>query len=302
MNILTHMQYMHDSKIRPETLREMDNVQPEIKYVRGEAVVRPGPDGFMRPFSRANQDQKAKYNITLDKINNDFKNNWPKMDDKEKMRWKFQRYMQDYLATIVSVDDNVGRVLDYLEGTGLDENTIVVYTSDQGFYLGEHGWFDKRFIYNESFKTPLMIRWPNVIKPGITNDEMVQNLDFAQTFLEAAMIEAPDDMQGESIIPLLKGDVEKWNRDAVYYHYYEYPSVHMVKRHYGIVNKQFKLVHFYYDVDEWELYDRINDPNEMINVYNNSDYKDVVEKLTEELYELRKKYKDSKQLDQKYLY
>ena len=302
MNILTHMQYMHDSKIRPETLREMDNVQPEIKYIRGEAVVRPGPDGFMRPFSRANQDQKAMYNITLDKINNDFKNNWPRMNNKEKMKWKFQRYMQDYLATIASVDDNVGRVLDYLEEAGLDENTIVVYTSDQGFYLGEHGWFDKRFIYNESFKTPLMIRWPNVIKPGTTNDEMVQNLDFAQTFLEAAMIEAPDDMQGESLIPLLNGDVEKWNRDAVYYHYYEYPSVHMVKRHYGIVNKQFKLVHFYYDVDEWELYDRINDPNEMTNVYNNPNYKDVVKKLTEELYELRKKYKDSKELDQKYLY
>tara|TARA_B100001146_G_scaffold35115_1_gene28522 strand:+ start:16 stop:906 length:891 start_codon:yes stop_codon:yes gene_type:complete len=296
------MQYMHDSKIRPETLKEMDNVQPEIKYIRGETVVRPGPDGFMRPFSRANEDQKAKYNITLDKINNDFKNNWPKMNDKEKMKWKFQRYMQDYLATISSVDDNVGRVLDYLEETGLDENTIVVYTSDQGFYLGEHGWFDKRFIYDESFKIPLMIKWPNVIKPGTTNDEMVQNLDFAQTFLEAAMIEAPDDMQGESIIPLLKGNVEKWNRDAVYYHYYEYPSVHMVKRHYGIVNKEYKLVHFYYDVDEWELYDRINDPNEMINVYNNPDYKDVVEKLTEELYELRKKYKDSKELDQKYLY
>ena len=302
MNILTHMQYMHDSKIRPETLREMDNVQPEIKYIRGEAVVRPGPDGFMRPFSRANQDQKSRYNITLDKINNDFKNNWPRMNNKEKMKWKFQRYMQDYLATIASVDDNVGRVLDYLQEAGLDEKTIVVYTSDQGFYLGEHGWFDKRFIYNESFKTPLMIRWPNVIKPGTTNDEMVQNLDFAQTFLEAAMIEAPDDMQGESLIPLLNGDVEKWNRDAVYYHYYEYPSVHMVKRHYGIVNKQFKLVHFYYDVDEWELYDRINDPNEMTNVYNNPNYKDVVKKLTEELYELRKKYKDSKELDQKYLY
>jgi arylsulfatase A-like enzyme len=293
---------MHDSKIRPETLKEMDNVQPEIKYIRGETVVRPGPDGFMRPFSRANEDQKAKYNITLDKINNDFKNNWPKMNNKQKMKWKFQRYMQDYLATISSVDDNVGRVLDYLEETGLDENTIVVYTSDQGFYLGEHGWFDKRFIYDESFKIPLMIKWPNVIKPGTTNEEMVQNLDFAQTFLEAAMIEAPDDMQGESIIPLLKGDVEKWNRDAVYYHYYEYPSVHMVKRHYGIVNKEFKLIHFYYDVDEWELYDRINDPNEMINVYNNPGYKDVVKKLTEELYELRKKYKDSKELDQKYLY
>jgi arylsulfatase A-like enzyme len=293
---------MHDSKIRPETLKEMDNVQPEIKYIRGETVVRPGPDGFMRPFSRANEDQKAKYNITLDKINNDFKNNWPKMNDKEKMKWKFQRYMQDYLATISSVDDNVGRVLDYLEETGLNENTIVVYTSDQGFYLGEHGWFDKRFIYDESFKIPLMIKWPNVIKPGTTNDEMVQNLDFAQTFLEAAMIEAPDDMQGESIIPLLKGNVEKWNRDAVYYHYYEYPSVHMVKRHYGIVNKEYKLIHFYYDVDEWELYDRINDPNEMTNVYNNPDYKDIVKKLTEELYELRKKYKDSKELDQKYLY
>ena len=302
MNILTHMQYMHDSKIRPETLKEMDNVQPEIKYIRGETVVRPGPDGFMRPFSRANEDQKAKYNITLDKINNDFKNNWPKMNDKEKMKWKFQRYMQDYLATISSVDDNIGRVLDYLEETGLNENTIVVYTSDQGFYLGEHGWFDKRFIYDESFKIPLMIKWPNIIKPGTTNDEMVQNLDFAQTFLEAAMIEAPKDMQGESIIPLLKGDVEKWDRDAVYYHYYEYPSVHMVKRHYGIVNKEFKLVHFYYDVDEWELYDRINDPNEMTNVYNNPDYKDIVKKLTEELYELRKKYKDSKELDQKYLY
>ena len=280
----------------------MDTVQPEIKYIRGETVVRPGPDGFMRPFSRANEDQKAKYNITLDKINDDFKNNWSKMNNKEKMKWKFQRYMQDYLATISSVDDNVGRVLDYLEKTGLDKNTIVVYTSDQGFYLGEHGWFDKRFIYDESFKIPLIIKWPNVIKPGTTNEEMVQNLDFAQTFLEAAMIEAPDDMQGESIIPLLKGDVEKWNRDAVYYHYYEYPSVHMVKRHYGIVNKEYKLVHFYYDVDEWELYDRINDPNEMANVYNNPNYIDVIKKLTKELYELRKKYKDSKELDQKYLY
>ena len=117
------------------------------------------------------------------------------MDNTEKMKWKFQRYMQDYLATISSVDDNVGRVLDYLDESGLDKNTIVVYTSDQGFYLGEHGWFDKRFIYDESFKTPLLVRWPNRIEAGITNDEMVQNLDFAQTFLEAAMIDAPDDIQ-----------------------------------------------------------------------------------------------------------
>ena len=224
------------------------------------------------------------------------------MTNKEKMQWKFQRYMQDYLATISSVDDNVGRVLDYLEETGLNKNTIVVYTSDQGFYLGEHGWFDKRFIYDESFKTPLMIKWPNQIKPGTTNDEMVQNLDFAQTFLEVAMIDAPEDMQGESLVPLLKGNSSKWNRESVYYHYYEYPSVHMAKRHYGIVNKDYKLTHFYYDVDEWELYDRKNDPNEMNNVYNDPNYKDVVDNLTQELKELRIKYKDSEELDKSFIY
>ena len=140
----------------------------------------------MGPFNRANEDQKRRYNVTLDKINKDFKDNWPNMSDRQKMKWKFQRYMQDYLATISSVDDNVGRVLNYLDENKLSENTIVVYTSDQGFYLGEHGWFDKRFIYDESFKTPLLIRWPNEIKPGTTSDEMVQNLDYAQTFLEAA--------------------------------------------------------------------------------------------------------------------
>jgi arylsulfatase A-like enzyme len=209
--------------------------------------------------------------------------------------------MQDYLATISSVDDNVGRVLDYLDESGLAENTMVVYTSDQGFYLGEHGWFDKRFIYDESFKTPLLIRWPNEIKAGTTNDEMVQNLDFAQTFLEAAGIEAPSDMQGESLIPLLTDKQENWNRDAVYYHYYEYPAVHMVKRHYGIVTKEFKLIHFYYDVDEWELYDRKKDPQEMKNVYNDPAYADVVEDLKVKLADLRIKYKDSKELDQKYI-
>jgi arylsulfatase A-like enzyme len=264
--------------------------------------MRPNASGFNRPFGRANEEQKKKYDVTLDKISADFKDNWPKMNDEEKMRWKFQRYMQDYLATISSVDDNVGRVLDYLEETGLDDNTIVVYTSDQGFYLGEHGWFDKRFIYDESFKTPLMIKWPNKINPGITNDEMVQNLDFAQTFLEAAMIDVPDDMQGESLMPLLLSENDKWTREEVYYHYYEYPSVHMAKRHYGIVTKEFKLVRFYYDVDEWELYDRLNDPNEMNNVYDDPAYVDVVNDLTERLANLRVKYKDSEELDQKFLY
>ncbi len=292
MNLLTHMMYNHDSKVRPETLEAMGGVTP---------VVEEYPNGFYGPYNRANDAQKALYDPILDSINEDFRRRWPGMNDREKMRWKYQRYMQDYLATISSVDDNVGRVLDYLDENGLTENTIVVYTSDQGFYLGEHGWFDKRFIYDESFKTPLLVRWPNKIKPGTTNEEMVQNLDFAQTFLEAAGIEAPGDMQGESLMPLLTGQDSLWTRDAVYYHYYEYPSVHMVKRHYGIVTKEFKLAHFYYDVDEWELYDRIRDPQELKNVYKDPKYAETVEKLKKKLAGLRVKYQDSLALDQHYI-
>ena len=302
MNLLTHMRYMEDSKVRPSTIKEMGGAEPEIVYVNSQKnLVRSNPNQFFSRYGRANDMQKAEYDITLDKISDDFKKNWPKMNNVEKMRWKFQRYMQDYLATISSVDDNVGRVLDYLDHSGLDKNTIVVYTSDQGFYLGEHGWFDKRFIYDESFKTPLLIRWPNTIKPGITNDEMVQNLDFAQTFLEAAMINAPKDMQGESLMPLLKGDNDKWDREEVYYHYYEYPSVHMVKRHYGIVSKDYKLVRFYYDVDEWEMYDRKNDPNEMNNIYENEEYSDIRENLHIRLEKLRDKYQDSDELNEFYI-
>lgn len=292
MNILRHMQYSHDSKIYPETIAEMGIVKPEVPESK---------NGFWGPFGRASAEQQAEYKPVLDSINADFKKNWPSMTDREKMIWKYQRYMQDYLGTISSVDDNVGRVLDYLDESGLAKNTIVVYTSDQGFYLGEHGWFDKRFIYDESFKTPLLVRWPNKITPGTTEDEMVQNLDFAQTFLEAAGIAAPNDMQGESLIPLLTGNKENWDRDAVYYHYYEYPSVHMVKRHYGIVTKDYKLAHFYYDVDEWELYDRKKDPNEMNNVYDDPSYADVVKELKTKLTGLRKKYNDSPELDQKYI-
>lgn len=290
MNLLHHMMYSHDSKIRLETLKEM-----------GKSVTPVVPEFANYPYDRANEAQKALYDPVLDSINAYFKAHWPSMTDQEKMKWKYQRYMQDYLACISSVDDNVGRVLDYLKESGLDNNTIVVYTSDQGFYLGEHGWFDKRFIYKESFKTPLLIRWHNKIKPGITEDEMVQNLDFAQTFLEAAGIDAPDDMQGESLMPLLLGNKEKWSRVAVYYHYYEYPAVHMVKRHYGVVTKKFKLVHFYYDVDEWELYDLEKDPNEMRNVYNEPEYSEKVIELKSKLKELRVKYKDSEELDQKFI-
>ena len=292
MNLYRHMMYSHDSKIRPETLQAMGAVDPEVEEF---------PNGFYGPLGRANPTQAAAYNKVLDSINADFMASWPPMTPKEKMQWKYQRYMQDYLATISSVDDNVGRVLDYLDENGLADNTIVVYTSDQGFYLGEHGWFDKRFIYDESFKTPLLIRWPNTIRPGTTSDEIVQNLDFAQTFLDAAGIKAPQDMQGKSLMPLLKGKEHLWDRDAVYYHYYEYPSVHMVKRHYGIVTREYKLVHFYYDVDEWELYDRIKDPGEMHNVYADPQYREVVGDLKKKLTHLRRQYHDSEELDQKYL-
>ena len=296
MNLLNDLRYGHDSKIKPEVLKSMVDIKPFVQpYDWG------GSDGFSTSYVRFNEDQKAHYDPVIDSINVWFKNNWSQLTEKQKMEWKYQRYMQDYLGCISSVDENVGRVLDYLEKTKLDENTIVIYTSDQGFYLGEHGWFDKRFIYDESFKTPLLISWKNKIKPGIKISKMVQNLDFAQTFLDAANISQPQDMQGESLMPLLLGQEENWTRDAVYYHYYEYPAVHMVKRHYGIITEKYKLVHFYYDIDEWELYDRHADPMEMRNVYNEPSYKGIVTKLKLQLSELRVQYKDSRDLDLYYI-
>lgn len=291
MNLLEHMTVSADNKIYPEVAHEL-GIEENTDW---------GFKVFESKYSRFTEEQKEQWDEVYGPINEQFKKNYPAMDDSTFMRWKYQRYMQDYLATIAAVDENVGRVLDYLDENGMSDNTIVVYTSDQGFYLGEHGWFDKRFIYDESFKTPLLVKWPEKIKPGSTTDEMVQNLDFAQTFLDAADIEAPDDMQGESLMPLLEGNTKEWTRDAVYYHYYEYPGFHMVKRHYGIVTKNYKLAHFYYDIDEWELYDRKKDPLELNNVYDDPAYQDVVEELTQKLKELRKKYKDSEELDQYYI-
>jgi arylsulfatase A-like enzyme len=291
MNLLKHMNWAGDSKIPPEVMDELgiDETAGWDKHA------------FEREVGRQNEEQRAAWDAAYAPMIEAFRKNYKNMSEADLMRWRFQRYMQDYLGSIAAVDEGVGRVLDYLEEKGLADNTVVVYTSDQGFYLGEHGWFDKRFIYDESFKTPLLIKWPGVIEPGSVSDEMVQNLDFAQTFLEIAGIEAPDDMQGESLIPLLKGDVLGWTRDAVYYHYYEYPSIHMVKRHYGIVTKDYKLVHFYYDVDEWELYDRQNDPLEMNNVYDDITYAAISRDLHAQLAGLRAKYGDSEELDRKFL-
>ena len=291
MNLLTHMNWAGDSKIYPEVMDELGI--PETSDWDKRA--------FEGTVGRMTREQRAAWDAVYGPMNEDFKKRYPSMTEKEKMQWRYQRYMQDYLGSIAAVDDNVGRLLDYLDENGLAENTLVVYTSDQGFYLGEHGWFDKRFIYEESFKTPLLARWPGVIDPGSASDQMVQNLDFAQTILDAAGIAAPSEMQGESLVPLLRGEEENWDREAVYYHYYEYPAVHMVKRHYGVVTREYKLAHFYYDVDEWELYDRLKDPLEMLNVYDDPDYADIVAELKTKLDELRIKYKDSEELDQHFI-
>lgn len=290
MNLLTHMNWAGDSKIPPEVMEELGIAETAMW----------DHAAYERSVGRMTESQKADWDRIYNPMIEDFKNNYPQMSQEDQMKWRYQRYMQDYLGSIAAVDDGVGKVLDYLDESGLSDNTIVVYTSDQGFYLGEHGWFDKRFIYDESFKTPLLVRWPNVITPGSVNTQMVQNLDFAPTFLDAAGAPIPTDMQGVSLVPLLKGEIEGF-RDAVYYHYYEYPSVHMVKRHYGIVTEDYKLAHFYYDVDEWELYDRKNDTLEMKNVYDDPAYADVVTQLTSDLKAMRIKYKDSPELDQMYI-
>lgn len=209
---------------------------------------------------------------------------------KELVRWKYQRYMKDYLRCIRAVDENVGRVLDYLDKSGLAENTVVIYSSDQGFYLGEHGWFDKRWMYEESYRTPLIAKWPGVITPGTTNNDLVSNLDFAQTFLDMAGASQPLDMQGVSLTPVMAGKTPQNWRKSLYYHYYEYPAVHSVRRHEGVATKRYKLINFY-DLGEWELYDLDKDPHEMHSEYDNPQYAPVVADLKKELARLRKFYK-----------
>ena len=224
-----------------------------------------------------------------------------KPEGKDLVRWKYKRYMEDYLGCIASVDENIGRLLDYLEESGLAENTMVVYTSDQGFFLGEHGWFDKRFMYEESLRMPLVVQLPGTVEPGSTNSDLVSNLDFAPTFLTLAGLDVPADMQGESLKPLLAGKTPDGWRESVYYHYYEYPAVHQAKRHYGVRTIRHKLMHFYDDIDAWELYDLEKDPNELNNVYDDPGYTDIAAELKTELARLRVKYGDSEELDQKFI-
>ena len=245
---------------------------------------------YLNMIKRMNPQERKAWHEFYDSIASDFYSR--DLKGRELAEWKFQRYVRDYMKVVKSLDDNVGRVLDYLEKSGLIENTLVVYTSDQGFYIGEHGWFDKRFMYEESFHTPLIMRLPEGFDRRGDISEMVQNIDYAPTFLEIAGAPIPDDMQGMSLMPLLRGDKNvKW-RDALYYHFYEYPAEHSVKRHYGVSNGRYKLIHFYNDIDHWEFYDLLNDPYEMHNIYNVPAVKPLVEKMRQRLVELQKQYKD----------
>ncbi len=273
-------------------------------------VVDPNGDstGFDKELARFTPEQLAQWNAAYDPKNEAFKKAYAQNGEldfagdnaREVALWKYNRYIKDYLRTIQSVDDGVGEVLDYLEENGLADNTIVVYTSDQGFYLGEHGWFDKRFMYEQSFRTPLLVRYPKEVAAGTEISKLVQNLDLAPTLLDYAGVAVPAEMQGKSFRQLVSGETEQW-RDAVYYTYYEYPSVHMVKRHYGVATDRYKLIHFYYDIDEWELYDLEKDPNEMKSVYDDPAYAEVQEQMHQRLTELRAEYGDSDENDERFL-
>jgi arylsulfatase A-like enzyme len=279
MSVIKDMTISYDLKVFP---RATDSITGDDRAWEGG-------------LKRMTPEQRAQWDAYYQTITDDFYSK--NLSGEELALWKYQRYMEDYLAVIQSVDDQVGRLLDYLKEKGLDENTLVVYTSDQGFYLGEHGWFDKRFMYEESFRTPMVMSLPGVVKPGSISEDLVQNLDFAPTFMELAGLSVPDSLQGLSMLPVMKEPSSgsavngKW-RKSIYFHYYEYPGVHAVKRHYGIRTDEFKLIHFYQDIDEWELFNLKNDPQEMNNLFNDPAYSNVIKELKLQLVELQKQYQD----------
>ncbi len=214
------------------------------------------------------------------------------LQGRDLVRWKFNRYMHDYLACTKSVDESVGRMVQFLKENQLEENTLVVYSSDQGFFLGEHGWFDKRWIFEESLRTPLLVKWPGRVKPDSTNQQIVSNVDFAETFLEAAGLPVPAEMHGKSLLPILRGENPTNWRNSFYYHYYEFPGAHSVRKHYGVVTDRYKLVQFYGgNANYAELFDRQSDPQELVNVIDDPQRAQVLGELRTELARLRAELK-----------
>ncbi len=300
MEIAKHMWLTYDLKIA--TGEELDKAHNYVALHKTDvnkadvlAANRQG-DELMRlkaVYDRMSDEEKKNWNARYEKRWEEFKSK--KRTPEELVKFKYQCYMQDYLSTILAVDESVGEILRYLEKTGELDNTIVVYTSDQGFFLGEHGWFDKRFMYEESQRMPLLVRYPAKVKAGTTSSALSMNVDFAPTLLDLAGLAVPQEMQGASLKPVLEnnGKAPKDWRKAVYYHYYEYPSWHMVMRHYGLRTDRYKLIHFYNDADYWELYDLQTDPHEMHNLYGQAQYAEVQKDLHKELENLQQQYKDT---------
>ena len=273
MSVTKHMRWEQDFKV-PEML-DMNNEDSKDSY-----------NALMGEINRMTPAQRSAWGRYYFPRNRKLLE--ANLKGKELDNWKYQAYIRDYMSVIASVDESVGRVLDYLDQNGLTDNTIIVYTSDQGFYMGEHGWFDKRFMYEESMHTPLLMRLPSGYARRGRVEEMVQNIDYAPTFLEMAGVEIPSDIQGISLVPLVKEDkVPRQWRKQLYYHFYEYPAEHTVKRHYGVRTDRYKLIHFYNDIDAWELYDLQTDPMEMHNVYDDRSYAKIRKKKHKQLGQLQ---------------
>lgn len=288
--------FFDDYEGRPAAAAQEMSIAKDMDLIYDLKMLRDGENSRLRPnieamLARMDKPQRKAWDNFYNPIIEQFYSHKP--TDKQLAVWKFQRYMRDYMKTVKSLDDNVGRVLDYLEEKDLLKNTLVVYTSDQGFYMGEHGWFDKRFMYEESMRTPLIMMLPEGYEVRGDIDAMVQNIDYAPTFLDIAGVEIPDDIQGVSLLPLLKGETPKDWRESLYYHFYEYPAEHSVKRHYGVRTATHKLIHFYDDIDQWELYDLQNDPTEMNNIFGEPGTEAVVNNLKDELIRLQRQYQDS---------
>ena len=280
---------------RPAAAAQEMSIIKDMDLIYDLKMLRDGKNSRLRPnieamLARMDAGQREAWDKFYEPLIEEFYRS--NLKGNELAEWKFQRYMRDYMKTVKSLDDNVGRVLDYLEEKGLSDNTLVVYTSDQGFYMGEHGWFDKRFMYEESMHTPLIMKLPDGFDRRGDITEMVQNIDYAPTFLEIAGAPVPEDIQGVSLLPLLKGEHPDGWRTSLYYHFYEYPAEHSVKRHYGVRTETHKLIHFYNDIDQWELYDLTADPAEMHNIYGAPGTEEITESLKAELLRLQEQYDD----------
>jgi N-acetylglucosamine-6-sulfatase len=276
MEIDRHFHWTYDLKLRKD---------------RRQGAELPGPDkhGAVE-YRRMNNVQKGIWDCHFDPLNQKFLTQFSagELTEKQIVRWKYQRYMKNYLGTVKAVDESVGRLNEYLQQNGLAENTIVIYASDQGFYLGEHGWFDKRWMFEESLKMPFVIKWPGVVESGLRPDALIQNIDYAPTFLDMAGVTVPSEVQGQSIVPILKQEASDV-RDSIYYAYYESGGEHNVPQHFGVRTKTHKLIHFP-ETKEWNLFDLESDPAEMNNVFGASHLPRIKARLIAKYFELRAVY------------